>query len=75
MSDIYQYLSENSNYQNFLSSNKAEEDSSKEEKSMSLMGLAEASPMLAHMAYTVKNVVSKGSEIYAKASGLAAKTQ
>jgi hypothetical protein len=75
MSDIFQYLSENANYQSVLNMNKEENENYKEEKNMSLMGFAEASPMLAHLTSTAKNVYTKGSEIYTKASQLAEKSK
>jgi len=75
MSDIFQYLSDNANYQAFQNFNKEELQNYKEEKTMGLVGLGESLPAVGHLLSTGKNIYGKVSDIYEKGQNLVNKAQ
>jgi F0F1-type ATP synthase membrane subunit b/b' len=75
MSDIFQYLSDNANYQAFQNFNKEELQNYKEEKTMGLVGLGESLPAVGHILMTSKNIYNKVSDIYDKGKNLVDKVQ
>jgi hypothetical protein len=75
MSDIFQYLSDNANYQAFQNFNKEELQNYKEEKTMGLVGLGESLPAVGHLLSTTKNIYGKVSDIYEKGQNLVNKAK
>jgi len=75
MTDIFQYLSDNANYQSFQNFNSEQLENYKEEKTMSFIGLGESLPAVGHLIATGRNIVGKVSDIYTKGKELANKAQ
>ena len=70
MSDIFQYLSDNANYQSLQNFNKEQLQDYKEEKTMSVVGFGESLPATAHLLSTAKNIYGKVTDIYGKGKSL-----
>jgi hypothetical protein len=75
MTDIFQYLSDNANYQAFQNFNTEQLENYKEEKTMGLVGLGESLPAVGHLLSTTKNIYGKVSDIYEKGQNLVNKVQ